>query len=196
MSDGPINFGDRLVEEIRTRCVVNVSVFFADGSHDVIGNTLHERRRDVQRGVRNGMGDVQKEWLVFVSVNERDRTFRDPFGQEVSVGFHFDDGVVLQQRQRWELVVILPRMKRMNVVAVGKAKELIKALFRREEFWLVAEVPFAKHAGPIARCFQDFRDGDFIGMQAFAIASQQHSEIGTHRHADPFGIATRHQPGS
>ena len=92
--------------------------------------------------------------------------------------------------------MILPRMKRVNVVAVGNAEEFIEALLRRQKLRLISEVPLAEHARFVARGLQDFGDGDFIGVQSLPVSGEKHSEIGPRRHIDPLGIAPGHQSGA
>ena len=70
LADGPVDFGDGLTEELVPRLVVDVAVFRLQRRHDVVGDAFHERRRNVQRRVGNGMRDVEKERLVLVPLDE------------------------------------------------------------------------------------------------------------------------------
>jgi hypothetical protein len=51
---------------------------------------------------------------------------------------------------------------------VGNPEILIKALPGREELRLVAQVPFAEHAGSIACRLKHFSNGRFFGVEPHA----------------------------
>ena len=46
-------------------------------------------------------------------------------------------------------------------------------MLEREEFRLIAEMPFADDGGGVALIFEDFGDGDFVGVDSFLIAGEE-----------------------
>ena len=65
--------------------------------------------------------------------------------------------------------MLLPRVKRMNVVAVGNAEVLIESLSSRQELRLVAQVPLAEHAGFVASRFQHLGDRDLVRVHSLLV---------------------------
>ena len=96
--------------------------------------------------------------------------FGDAFGQVICVGIHFGDRFVFEQGQRWELEVTLPRVERMDVVAIWDAEELVEPLPRWQELGLVAQVPLAVDGGFVTDAFEDLGNGDFLGVEPLGIA--------------------------
>ena len=146
----------------------------------------------MKRGVGNGVREVDEEGLVFVLLDELNGALGEALGEEVGIGFHFDDFFILEKREEGELVVVLTRVKGVDVVAVGDAEKFIEALSGGEEFRLVAEVPFAEHSGFVSDGFEDFGDGDFVGVESLAVSGEEDSMFGAFSHVDSGGIATGH----
>ena len=71
----------------------------------------------------------------------------------------------------------LPWMKRVNVVAEGNAEVFIEALLRGQKLCLIAEVLLTEHACFVVHGFQDFGDGNFIGVQSLPVSGKKHSEV-------------------
>ena len=80
----------------------------------------------------------------------------------------------------------------MDVMAVGKAKELVEPLLGGQKLRLVAQMPLAKHSRSVTGVVKHFGDRVSIGLHSLCVTGKQHREIGTRGHVDAFGITARH----
>jgi hypothetical protein len=136
---------------------------------------------------------VEKERAVFVFVYESNRFLGVAFCESILDGWGFDDFFVLHEWQRG----IHGFFSGAHVVAVRDAEVVVEAVAGREERRLVTEVPFSDAAGGVALLFQDFRNGDFVWVQALAVNGEEDAlAVGVLVHIDAFGVAACHERGA
>ena len=88
-----------------------------------------------------------------MAVDERDSTLGVEAGQLALVfarDVGIDDPVALDQRERGIGAGLRLRVVGPHVVGVGQAEVFVKPVMNRQEPGMMAEVPFAGHAGGIA----------------------------------------------
>ena len=161
-----------------------------------------ELRRGVDRDVRHAVGEIDEEGLLLVGRDELDRFFRVAFRECVLIDWIFDDFGVAHERDEVFLLVcfdalsgdpfaqgniIGQRLGRVegHVVAVGDAVVGVEALARREELFVVTEVPLADAGGRVALRFEELGDGDLSRVESASILREKHAKV-TH----PTRVAT------
>ena len=70
---------------------------------------------------------------------------------------------------------------------------IVEAVLVREEFGLIAEVPFPDDAGGVALFLEDFGDRDLVGMNALGVAWHQNRVPGPGLEAIADRIGSGHQ---
>src|SRR5436190_3172876 len=149
--------------------------FFQDGAHAIVEGGEHRSEgaafivfdifealfifvRHLHRGVNCVVGQIQKERLLLMPLNERNRLAREGFG-EIFLFVHLcraaPDGI---QAVRFGIHI---RMR-----TVEEPEKFIKAAAGRKKLWLESQMPFADDAGRITRCFEAVSNGDLLDRQA------------------------------
>ena len=67
------------------------------------------------------------------------------------------------------MVARVERHERAHVVRIRQAEVVVEAVIVGEELGLVAEVPLADDPGGVAALLEDFRNRDFVRMDALRI---------------------------
>ncbi len=81
-----------------------------------------------------------------------------------------------------------------HVVRVRDAEPLVEALTRGQERRLIAEMPFSKNAGRIARGLQHLGDGRLVWMESLARDGLEHDGTAVaHMHVEASRVAASHE---
>jgi len=143
--------------------------------------------------VGHGVGQIDQEGMVLVDFDEVDSFVSVAHGDGVLIDGGFDDCFVSKQRQGWIGLSLVGT----HVVAVRDAVIIIEALTGGQKLWLIAQMPLADTGGGVVFLFEDFGDGDFVGMKTlFADRKQDGLVFGVLVHIDPARVAAGHQAGT
>src|ERR1035437_3057659 len=123
--------------------------------------------------MRVSVGEVEKEWLLPVLLNETNRLLGVTPGQGSEVGILFDDLVVAHQVAvpPFEFLVEAARsilgvaLRRFHVVGPAQAVEAVEAVAGGQILRVLTEVPLADGLGRIALALEGASDSDLLGRQ-------------------------------
>ena len=116
-------------------------------------------------GVNGRVRNITEKRFVLVAIDKIDGGIGYGVSNDRLAGSIGDMGhgfVSLNPRQG--RVIAFRITRNPHVIGIGNSLVFIKALGKRHEGRLVPEVPFAEATGGIACLFQDFGDGDFLGV--------------------------------
>src|ERR1035437_4813437 len=118
--------------------------------------------------MRIGMGEVEKEWLLPVLLNETNRLIGVTPCQGAEVGILFDDLVVAHQVAvpPFELLVEAARsilgiaLRRSHIIGPAIAVEAVEAVTGGQVFRVLTQMPLANGLGRIALALEGAGDSD------------------------------------
>ncbi len=139
--------------------------------------------------VREGVRQIDEEWLILVAVDELDDFLSVAWGDHRLVDGGLDDPFVSHEGQGHFLAV--------HVVRVRNAEVGIEALLVRKEIRVIADMPFSHADGGVVLGLEDFGNGGFIGVQSLSIRWKQHAQVSVvHMHVHASWVASGQQTGA
>src|SRR5215831_788572 len=96
--------------------------------------------------MRHAVGDVEKEWSVFVLFDKPDCVFRIPGRQLALIRVVLNHLVALNQGEFREF---LARMVWPHVIGIRQSEILVEPVVKRQELPMMSEMPLAINGGSI-----------------------------------------------
>ena len=144
-----------------------------------------ERVRNAERNVRHGVGEIEEEGPVPISVDEVDGPLRVPHREPILIRqlvHRLDRFIPLDQRQRRISAQASLRHRDPveidgpHVVRVRQPEVLVETVLQGQKLREVAEMPLPDRRRGIAERLQELRDRDLVGVEPHLGGRRQRSE--------------------
>src|SRR5262249_7962172 len=106
--------------------------------------------------MRHAVGDVEKEWPVFVLLDEFDCVLCIPCRQLTLIGVVLNHFVAFNQGQFREF---LTRMVWPHVIGIRQSEIFVEPVVKGQELPMMSEMPLSIDSGSITASFEDVCNG-------------------------------------